>query len=297
MLEKYITPARIANSILLKSNFKGTYLIVEGNSDFALYRKFVVTQFCQIEIAFGYQNVLDVISELSNRGFHDAIGLIDTDFRLLDEEVPTVPDVIVTDFHDLDLMIFMSEALETILAHYAKPNKIDALLAELQVGDIRSIFLELALPLAYLKWANKHHNFGLVFKPLTADGKPLNVSKFISVDTLEFKGYDDMIKTVIDYSSNKSEVTATLDKISQLTKEMVNKSNDMLQLCNGHDVVSIFALSLRKKLSNLNANAVTSKHLENELIFSYDSRYFEQTDLYKRIKSWEKAKQKQVLKF
>jgi len=297
MMQSYLTPNRIANSILQKNSFKGAYLIVEGNKDFSLFKKFTETEFCKIEIAFGNKNVIDVINELNSRGYSDALGIIDSDFRNLDNEIPENENILLTDEHDLEIMIFKSEAFETIITHYAQPSKLESFIKENDNQELRDIFLNLAMPLGYLKWANKRNNLGLVFKPLKVDGNPLSIADFIPPSTLKFTSYEDMTQSVINYTVNKSELKTTKDAAVKAAKKMIDNAHSLLQICNGHDVIHIISLSLRRKISNLNSNSINPEQLEKEFIFAYDSRYFEQTELYKQIKLWELKKNKAVLKF
>jgi len=297
MMQSYLTPNRIANSILQKNSFKGAYLIVEGNKDFSLFKKFTETEFCKIEIAFGNKNVIDVINELNSRGYSDALGIIDSDFRNLDNEIPENENILLTDEHDLEIMIFKSEAFETIITHYAQPSKLESFIKENDNQELRDIFLNLAMPLGYLKWANKRNNLGLVFKPLKVDGNPLSIADFIPPSTLKFTSYEDMTQSVINYTVNKSELKTTKDAAVKAAKKMIDNAHSLLQICNGHDVIHIISLSLRRKISNLNSNSINPEQLEKEFIFAYDSIYFEQTELYKQIKLWELKKNKAVLKF
>lgn len=297
MMQSYLTPNRIANSILQKNSFKGTYLIVEGNKDFSLFKKFTETEFCKIEIAFGNNNVIDIITELNSRGYSDALGIIDSDFRNLDNEIPENENILLTDEHDLEIMIFKSEAFETIITHYAQSSKLESFIKENDNQELREIFLNLAMPLGYLKWANKKNNFGLVFKPLKVDGNPLNIAEFIPPATLKFTSYEDMTQSVINYTVNKSELKTTKDTAVKAAKKLIDNAHSLLQICNGHDVIHIISLSFRRKISNLNSNSINPEQLEKEFIFAYDSRYFEQTELYKQIKLWELKKSKVVLKF
>lgn len=296
-MEQFITPNRIANAILQKTSFKGVYIIVEGNNDYTLYSKFTNKEICKAEIAFGNQNVIDVIDELGKRGFTDALGIVDSDFRKLDGEIEENENILMTDDHDLEMMIFKSDALDTVLDHYSKQEKIEAFQKENGNKCLRDIFLDLAMPLGYLKWANKKNELGLVFKPTNRDGNLLNISEFIPPTTMKFSTYEDMVQTVLNYSINKSKVKTSKTQAVKLTKELINKTHSLLQLCNGHDIIHIIALSLRRKLSNLNANAIKLEQLEKEFVFAYDSLHFQETELYKQLKIWEHKKEKAFMKF
>ena len=100
MLQNFITPSGIANSILQKQTFKGSYIIVEGRNDYTVYKKFTSEEFCQVEIAFGNSNVIEVVEELNRRGYRDAIGIVDADFLNLDNQKINNVNIIMTDDHD-----------------------------------------------------------------------------------------------------------------------------------------------------------------------------------------------------
>lgn len=293
---EHLTPDRIANSILQRSRFKGTYLIVEGNSDYALYRKFTSDDFCLVEIAFGNKNVIEVVEELQSRGFHDALGLIDADFRNLDDDLHKNEGVLHSDDHDLEIMIIKSKAFETVLEHHGEKRKIDEFI-KANNAELRQILLELSTPLAYLKWANKKNNLGLVFKPHLPNGRLLNYAEFVPCRTLKLISYEKMIETVINYSMPKGKINTTKEDALAKIKLVTDKNPDKYQLCNGHDLCNIICLGLRYKLGSLNANALPPDQLERELILAYDSRYFQETTLYENIKSWEGKRQKKVLNF
>ncbi|MEO6693365.1 MAG: DUF4435 domain-containing protein, partial [Saprospiraceae bacterium] len=180
-MREYLTPDRIANSIAQKTSFKGTYLIVEGNSDYTLYRKFTEQEFCEIEIAFGNCNVIRVIEELQQRGFTDALGLIDSDFRRLDGNLPKNKNIIVSDDHDIEVMIIKSKALDTILAHHCDSIKYSTHLEDLKIKDIREDLFNLSKSIGALKWINKSEQLGLLFKPHKQDARPLDYTNFIDV--------------------------------------------------------------------------------------------------------------------
>ena len=297
MMANNITHVRIANSILQRSRFKGAYVIVEGNNDYTLYRKLVDDKLCKVETAFGNANVINVIEELEKRGFKDAIGLIDADFRVLDNDIPRHPNIFISDEHDLELMIFKSAAFDTLIAHYAQQALVDQYKSENENKELREIFLRLAAPLGYLKWANKKSSLGLVFKPLQEDGNPLNISDFISSSSAAFAGNERMVEVVLNYTRGKSYPFTTKENALVKMQEQEQKNPDLYHLCNGHDVINIVCISLRRKLGRISANDLPPHRLETELIFAYDSRHFEKTKLFQKIRSWEQTSGKGVLNF
>lgn len=294
-MKEEITPDRIANSILQDKTFSGTYLLVEGNNDFLVYNKFIDNQNCEIKIAHGFQNVIDAVDILKKRGFDISLGIIDNDFRVIQNAELEHDDVFVTDDHDIELMAFRSESFDTLISHYSDKTKVDKLIKEKGGPDLRTVILELARPIGFLKLANKSHGFGFIFKPLKEDGNPLKLTDIIATNTLNFNGWDVLIEKVINYSRNKTEIRVSQEQAIQLTTELAKNTFDLYHICNGHDICYIIAISLRKKLSSM--NVIAPEQIEKDLMFGFDSRCFQKTQLYSKLKTWEAENGKVILKF
>ncbi|EDN70704.1 cytoplasmic protein [Beggiatoa sp. PS] len=290
-IREHITPDRIANAIRQDKSYQGTYLIVEGKSDYWFYTKFIDQKVCQVQIAYGCLKVITVINNLEQTHYQQALGIIDADFRRLENETLLSDNILMTDVHDLETMIIQSPAFEQVIESYYVKERYEAFIAKKQ-DDLRNILLQLAKPIAYLKWINKIYDYGLLFKPQKETDKPLDYTKFIEKNNLTFKGYDELIKTVINYTINKihpQKLTLSqqdiLDKIK--LKEMEGQP-DLWQLCNGHDLTNLIAIALLKAISSYNAKAVAYTEIERNLILAYDSFYFKSTNLLISIKNWEK---------
>jgi hypothetical protein len=126
----------------------------------------------------------------------------------------------------------------------------------------------------------------------------LNFSEFISISSLEFLGYDKLIQAVLNYSQNKSKsLNTSMQDAKEKINILINNDIDLYQLCNGHDLVSLISLALRRKISNKNSNACSEEQIQRELMLAYDSRHFERTKLYNQIKAWEEVRKKIILRF
>lgn len=293
----HISVDRIANAICQDTTFHGMYILVEGNNDYTLFRKFFNNEICDIKISFGKDIITGVIEILEERGFSNAIAIIDSDFQNLDQTKPPSERIFFTDCHDLESSIFKSEAVDALIDQYCIKEKLDVFLNEHNTTDMRTALLSLISPLGYLKWANKQNEWGILFRPKEVNGSPLKIEDFIPVNTLKFTGDEQMVRTVLNFSRGKvkslPKETTVIEQLCQISKGNV----DHYQLCNGHDLSYLFSLALRKKVSNYNANAVTAAQIESDLILAYDSRYFEKTELYTELKHWENKNSKLLLKF
>lgn len=293
-MTEFITADRTANAIMQKADYHKSFLIVEGKTDYYVYNKFINHNDCSIEIAFGNDNVIEVLSKLKQWDFHNALGIIDSDFRVLDEEEVTDENIIQTDFHDLEIMLIKSESFDIVMGHYVQANK----LAD-NYGDyagLRDYLFQISKHIGYLKWLNKKKGYGLLFKPKSPEGKHIDYSNFISVKNLKFDGYRKLIETIFNFCNGKVPIKVKMDHLENELKQFI-KDCDLDHLCNGHDVIHIIALSLKKHVSNMNSKAVSVDQISKELGLAYEARFFEQTYLYQRIREWEVSKQKPVLSF
>lgn len=292
-----ITIDRMTNAICQDTSFNGTYVLVEGNNDYTLFRKFFKNEVCEIKVSFGKDTILEVIANLEQRGFKNAIAILDSDFHNLDDTKPTSERIFFTDGHDLESLIFQSDAIHALMDQYCIKEKVEAFLKEHDQDHIRKAILNLISPLGYLKWANQKNNWGILFKPKDVNGSPLKIEDFIPVNTIKFDGYDKMVATVLNYSRGKVQNLPKKEIVIEHMHEFCKQEVDKHQLCNGHDISYLFSLALRKKISNLNSKSVSASQIENDLILAYDSRYFETTSLYQALKEWEHSSQVEILKF
>src|SRR5229473_6176198 len=114
------TPPQLANEVRLKrSQHKGSFLIIEGPDDSRFYRRFINDKECHPLVAFEKQSVIAAIRLLDADGFNGALGLVDTDFDLLDGVTIPTPNLIRGECHDLEAMLVSSPALEAVLHELA----------------------------------------------------------------------------------------------------------------------------------------------------------------------------------
>jgi hypothetical protein len=219
------------------------------------------------------------------------LGIIDADFRRLDNETLTSNNILMTDSHDLETMIIQSPAFEQVIESYYVRDKYKKFLKKRQ-DHLRNIILQVAKPIALLKWVNQIDNYGLLFKPQKETDKSLKYTEFIDKNHLTFKNDEELIKTVKNYTINKirpHKLTVSIPEILNKIREKENEGqHDLWQLCNGHDLTNIIAIALLKVIGSHNARAVGYTEIERSLILAYDSSYFKATNLFIAIINWEK---------
>lgn len=283
-MKEKLTNSRYANAVLMKlqSSKKKWVFLVEGKTDRILFTKFIANDDVLINSCDGKPKLKEIVKELRSRDFNSFIAILDLDFEKIDKEVIDDKQIFYSDHHDIEISIIESNSLNVILEKYSVEEKLNSF-TETFKDSYKDYVFKLGSYLGYLKWSNKKDNLGLVFKPKNVDGNQLKIDKFINKN-LVYLGNEKMINTVLEYSKNRGTHLSSKQDIISSFDENVKSNLDLLQLCNGHDLSHIIALSLKKIIGTRN---VSYKDIEEDLRLSYDSNCFKKTNLYKAIKNWE----------
>src|SRR6267154_312432 len=134
----------LANEVRLKrTQFAGTFLLVEGPDDGRFYRRFTDPKHCHISIGFNKENVIRAIDVLDAAGAKGVLGVVDSDFDALDgKELPSA-NLVRGDCHDVETLLVRSPALETVLHEFASPEKLVRFEAKYK-GPFRNWLVETA---------------------------------------------------------------------------------------------------------------------------------------------------------
>jgi hypothetical protein len=278
-MNEHITPERIANAILMmKSSDKIFHLILEGKIDCKVYPKYFDKEKTHISCAFGYENILAAVSILEQKSKENALGIIDADFRRVLNQTIDSPQILLTDYHDIESMIINSNVLNLFTDLYIKtPSSI----SDISGGkSIKEHAYEVSKTIALLRYLNyvEKDEFGLRFKEL-------NYSKMINATDLK------IIDLILDNSNRKNQEFKMSDKPKILERydEYKKENYDDLQFINGHDLMNVIKVSLNKILRKDNSTMHFKEvvDLENTLCMSYlSSSEFYSTNIFSQIKSY-----------
>lgn len=287
-MEDNITPSRIANAIMQDQRYHGIYLAVEGKKDLKLFRKFVSSDDVEIKVAFGCEKVKEVLKILEDRGFDRVVGIIDRDFKEIQGEVDVLDRLFLTDHHDIEVMMINSSSLDHVLSVCCNSDRIKSF-EEKNGTDIRNTVLELGKEVGYLKLANKIHNLGLLFKPDRPEGNVIKYRDFICDKTLDFKGEEKLINSVVNYSRNRSKNMKNTDEIKDCYCKVCSQSYDLNQISNGHDLSNILLILMSKVLKSGNKLLANYNAVEDLLIIGYEYSEFKDTNLFKNMDKWSQS--------
>jgi hypothetical protein len=282
-MQSYFNPQSEANRIgMLRSHYRGTFLLVEGDADCRFFSTFVDLTKCKIVPAHGKANVLDTIKELETRNIAGILGIVDADFWIIEGIRAPTQNVLITETHDLESIMLLSGALEKVVREYVPGTQMDTVTA---ISDeLRGEVVHIGLPLGYVRWVSWREGYDLKF------------------DELEFSNFVDS-RAALDLSKLLQEIRSCTNKrglpsdqqIRQKIALLEQSNSDPWHICQGHDLVALikFALPpiLRKRFgSDIAKNAERRLHrdqVERELRQAFGAEHFKITQLWNAICNWE----------
>jgi len=259
---------------------KSIAVVVEAKSDELFFQKFFdqKTTFFAVD---GFQNVIDVLED-TEKDISGVIGIIDADFRHYTSTEFSSKSMFVTDFHDVEMMTIASPAWNEVVGYHAQKTKL-AKFQKQYSKSLRDYIIEMSRPIACVRFLNFQKQLGLVFKTLSKDKYIfIDYSKFIDKDKFCIE-FDKLIE-VVENKSQKQNFFKNNPALFQELIEICKKDFDLLNFCNGHDVINILALALKKEVGNIN---ISGQELEAFFIVAYRFEDFEKTILYQNLKKWE----------
>lgn len=266
------------------------YLIVEGITDISFFKKFC-TEDCNFKKANGKENVIEIVTTLKKE---DCIilGIVDTDFWYLDNIKCENPNILITDLHDIEIMMLETQAFDSILAEFGIFKKIAKLERKKNI-TLKKLLYDECSKIGYIRWFTKKN---IDFSELRL--KRLKFDNFFDSDNFVICE-DRLIQTILKNTKDWTMLKTNLDVIyatnvdKNFIKNLIHKSKDskidLRHLCRGHDLTKVLVIGLIKNFGNdTNPNFPSCrKNLESSLRLSYTLDNFLQTQLYSSIKKWE----------
>ncbi len=286
-MQEEISPARIANAICQDTTFQGSYLLVEGRRDHALYSKFTDASQVRVRATSGKYRLREVYSLLVKRGFGNALGIRDADFLRISGnpkfQVSFSEPIFVTDCHDSEIMIAFSAGINDFMNLTCDQNRIQEF--EKKHGAVMDLVMELIYPLGCLRLANKRRNLGLSFKPEKPEGNALKVRKFVRESDWQVD-IEGMVNTVWEYSQNRGQAVAGKHDMANGLAEVMAEKHPAHEMSNGHDFAAILHLVTTKGLRSASKLLQDASCVEDLLIAQFDLKTFSTTALYGATQSW-----------
>jgi hypothetical protein len=273
-LRQELNKHTIANDIRLnRQQHQGSFLVVEGHNDARLLKKFIDAS-CQLIVAFGYDGVSGAIGLLEAEDFKGIAGVVDADFSNIRNVARGGRNLIVTEFHDLDCILFLSSALSSVLPEVAKEDRIKALEAKRAI-KFASIILKEAAPVGALRLVSEVGGLDLDF----------NVQfSFVPLGNDVETNIERLVEVILSRSSknhlNKRELVDSIGKA-------LSENHDLKQLCCGPDLLELWSKSLKKAIGNINSTRAEPDILRSCLRMAFSRIDFEATTIFHQMLTWQ----------
>jgi hypothetical protein len=266
----------IANRVRMKRlKHAGAFLLVEGEDDKKLFKNFVDTASCIIQIAYGKPNVLGALAILEQNGFRGVLAIADADFARLEGQPPHSPNLVWTDTHDLETMLLASPALDRLLSERGDEDKLADFMRSAG-SDVRAMLLKLGTSVGYLRWLSQREAMSLFFDDLPFD-------EFLNEKTLALN--EGALLRVLQSRSRKGVlIEADIRAKIALLKSV---EHDPWQVCCGHDLVSVVSIALLRVFGANKEADVKPGRLEESLRLAFTAADFKGTRLWTAIRAWE----------
>jgi len=275
-VKEHLTVERYANKIRqLRSTWKGTFILIEGNTDKTIYKHFFDKESSRVETTSGKPSskirAIRILKILEESNFQGVLAIVDADFDHLEPSLNCSPNLLRTDSHDLETMLINSPALDKVVSEFGSEEKINKL-----TQDVRTLLLEAGMSVGYLRWVSQCEQLNLTFNGI-------RFSKFINETTLKI----DELKLITEVRNKSPSCSWQQEELKTWVIKQKSSSHDPWQVCCGHDLVEILSLGLRKVIGSNKAAEVEPNILERSLRLAYEEAYFCKTLLYLKIRTWE----------
>ncbi len=244
------------------------FILVEGNTDIRLFRKFFDLNISNVEnVPGGNQKLEECVSEL-RKTYSLIIGIRDADFIHLNSDQYDKNGMYITDYHDIEMTMLHNDSIFSALVfEYTDVEK-------KQHIDVRNAIFKAIEKISYLKWFNEVENLELSFSRGFQD--LINCVN----NTIDFNQY---LERVISTSPNNK--IKDINFIDAKLKQLQENDPDLFQLTNGHDFIKTLYKYFREIYSN---NRLNEKNLESSIRIAFTIDHFKKTKVFKNTNKWAK---------
>ena len=256
---------------MTRTQFSGSFLIVEGRDDWLFMGRFIAPGTCEIRVAYGKQNVSDAIGILEGDQYDGVLGMIDADFDRIEGTPSRSQNVVMPECHDLFTMLVSSPALARVVREFGSPEKLDRL-----GKTALEALTEVALPIGYLRLHSQREGLNLRFRDL-------NYSRWIGLTS--FQADTARLIEVVKSRSQKHDLST--DTIAKAIADLHDADYDPCEVCVGADLVEALSIGLRRALGSRRAADVRVDYLKSGLRLAYSDTEFRASTLMRDIEHWQ----------
>lgn len=273
------TGIELANEIgMLRVKWQGAVMLTEGDCDCRLYEKVLGEEAWRFIPGGGWESVVEALDNVSTRGIKGVVGIVDRDYRFPLGKVFERADLLCTDKHDLEMMMYETEAFDALIRECGSEAKVSTW--PKGVSGIRAHLYEQSRQIGYVRLSNEANDSGYCFKNL-------NYESFVdrSTVTLALERFIEYLRA--RWGQNLSVTIATYENGRTVATRHSSLSEDGM-LCRGHDVSEMVVIGLRSLWGTNPAHAYDADDIEKMLRLAYSREDFSKTELSRKILGWYK---------
>ena len=277
MMIEYKTPHSVMAEIkMVRTTFKGTIIVIEGASDYKFLKPFVSAENCHLMPAHGKENAIGCIPLVREDDIKGVLSFVDSDHDRILELLPEDENIVVTDYYDCEMLMIMTEALDSVISEYASETKLNKFLEKKAQNDIRSAIFKVCIPIGMFRLISRKMGFNLCFNNI-------NFKKFINTAKMQLN-IESFVKYVL---ANSKEHSLNADETVRLLEKEVRKNPyENEHLCNGHDYSELISMSLRAAVGNNDHRIGNRENIEKLLRLAYHFELFRQTACFCEMSTW-----------
>ncbi|GJD30589.1 hypothetical protein PMNALOAF_1836 [Methylobacterium adhaesivum] len=272
-ISKYMDEYDIAQEVRFERQVhKGSILLLEGPTDVKRFAEYLDETECSIANCYGRSKATKAIRLLSEDGFLGALAVLDCDFDRILKRLEIHENIVYSDLHDYDLEWITSNVLKRYLFQVGDVSKC------LAIGGSQQIFrriIEGIKPLSVLKLLNANGNIRFKLSILKME----DFSDGMSIDI------DKLVDGVFEGRAADAAVKADL---RQKIERILDRNFDLMQLSNGHDVMTALGLALRSAIGSRSIPQTWGKEIELHIRLAFTDDEFVKCSVCRDIVEWER---------
>jgi len=273
----------LLNSIKLELDNQKYVILVEGKEDLFFYSQYF--NFEEKEVFFYYPPAPNEYSKgivIDLAKIHQSIAkfcaIVDADLDRITKEIPKEHNIFLTDYHDLEMGIFMSSAIDKILRTIdsVKNNIVECFVEKNRCKNFRELIFNKALILAYLRYLAHTHKWKLSFKFLHRSNL---------FDTENFCREDICVNYLISHhnAENPSNQLNTNLIMESLKETLKKKDNfNFPQFCHGKDTCKIALYYFNHDLKDKRKDEINMLTLKT----AFEKADFMKFQIYEDVRAW-----------
>lgn len=271
-MQKYVTGETIAISLRMvrkAQKIARPIILVEGTTDVRLYR-WMIGPAAEVVPGTGKENVLQAVERIDDC-WGWCICVLDADFdRILGIERDN--RILLTDLHDIECEYFRSDAFKKTLDEFCSFEKLRKAFPSISsddlgraVDEVRESVIAACAVIGCLRLVSAKKGFGLRFRGI--DHRKVLSPKTVDVDLSE------LVRVVL---ANGAAISVSPDQLVELINAELEEKHDCWQLCQGHDLVSISCIGIRRVWGD---GKINEYYLDRALRLAFEAPFFWSTHL------------------